>query len=92
MGGTGRERGLVGGVGWGTEKELGIVTGCPRPDTRSWAATAAIFCASATSSPVLNAEVGVGGARGFLGAAGSTGSCTVGPVESLGGAGGGTLR
>jgi hypothetical protein len=51
----------------------------------------AILCASATSSAVLKAEVGVGGESGFFGAMGSKGSCTVGPVESLGGAGGGTL-
>jgi hypothetical protein len=53
---------------------------------------AAILCCSATSSAVLNAEVGVGGDSALRGAAGCADSCTVGAEESLGGAGGGTLR
>jgi hypothetical protein len=98
IGGTGRDLGLAGAIGWGTGKACGTVTGCENPDDRSswdWldrGAMAATLCASATSSPVLKADVGVGGDSAFFGVAGSTGSCTVGPVESLGGAGGGTLR
>jgi hypothetical protein len=89
----GRERGLLGGVGEGitgtasppgTGNACGAVEGC---------ATSAAFCASATSSAVLKAEVGVGGARGLLGASDSARSCTVGTDDSLGGeTGGGTWR
>jgi hypothetical protein len=65
------------------------VTGCEKPDEPS--CFAAAFCASSTSSAVLNAEVGVGMGVSPLGAAGCASSCTVGADESLGGAGG-TLR
>ena len=71
-------------------KLFGSVIGCEKPDEPS-PCSACCFWASATSSAVLNADVGVGGESALRGEAGCAASCTVGADESLSGAGG-TLR
>jgi hypothetical protein len=82
-------RGFIPGTPPG--KAFGTVTGCEKPD--DWSCRAAAFCASSTSSAVLNADVGVGiGVSPLLRWSGDWASAsTVGADESLGGALG-TLR
>ncbi|HEY1691097.1 MAG TPA: hypothetical protein VGG39_02995 [Polyangiaceae bacterium] len=84
-GGTGSERGLSPGTPAG--KAFGIVMGCEKPDEPSPEESACLR-ASSTSSAVLKADVGVGGASGLRGGSGCAASCTVGADESLWGAGG----